>query len=86
MHLGFNQQKGLSGSSFFWHQPQLDVLQFVFFVSSLGPRPKDPVEAMDLAKLMNRKPPKPKVAPRVKNTAVKKAAKTKIKGFRWKKT
>ena len=67
MHLGFNQQKGLSGSSFFWHQPQLDVLQFVFFVSSLGPRPKDPVEAMDLAKLMNRKPPKPKVAPRVKN-------------------
>lgn len=32
MHLGFNQQKGLSGSSFFWHQPQLDVLQFVFFL------------------------------------------------------
>jgi hypothetical protein len=84
MHLGFNQQKGLSGSSFFWHQPQLDVLQFVFFLYqawALGQRIQ-----LKPAKLMNRKPPKPKVAPRVKNTAVKKAAKTKIKGFRWEKT
>lgn len=42
----------------------------------MGPRPKDPVEAMDLAKLMNRKPPKPKV----RKTAVKQAAQPKSKG------